>query len=398
MSLTKDDILALHSEIGTSPEPYDRYVRKGQFDEDCEKIFKKVWINVGRVEELPAKGGYIVCPMGEWKSSIIITKDKNGKFSAFHNVCTHRGNELIWDERGSERRYACKFHGWVFKDDGSLVGAPEAEMFFSLDKKKCGLKKVSLDIWNGFIFVHYESSPPQSLREFLEPVATTLDAFPFGKLSVAYEHKIKLGTPWRIARDSQLEGYHAKHLHRRSLPHMIDNKEAPNIHCVDAKLLGQHGMVGLVANKEAKLTPTQLLSAEFGSFTANRHDGVTTKKELPINLTKSNQWSFDLYFIYPNFHLIVLDDMVIAHNMRANADGESTWIARSYYPEATNGAEWFSREYAKVTLRDAWMEDMSTLERTYNGLCSGVLDAQHMQGQELLIRAAEFENEKMLAI
>ena len=46
----------------------------------------------------------------------------------------------------------------------------------------------------------------------------------------------------------------------------------------------------------------------------------------------------------------------------------------------------FSLEYSKILLRDAWLEDGSTLEATQIGLESGAITHQILQDQEVLIR------------
>jgi len=393
--VSEEDLMDMHASLNLGAVSYESYVDPGRFEIDKEKIFKKVWLNVGRVEEIPSPG-YIVRRMDEWDTSIIINRNKNGKFSAFHNICTHRGNELVWSSEGTNTTYVCKFHGWAFKDSGGLIGVPESRMFPDLDKKKCGLKPVTVDVWNGFVFVHFDPNPSEGLREYLGEVADRLDAYPFEDFSLGYRYELPLNSTWRILRDSQLEGYHAKQLHKNSLPDFLKNPENNNIHVVEAGRLGRHGVVGLIGNKLAKPTATQAILAGKASFVAGR-DTAFKNRNKALNPTKADNWSFDLYFVFPNFHVIVMDDMYLTHVMRANGPDNCTWEAVAAFPPATNGEEAFHREYAKCSIRDTWLEDGSTIERTYYGLKSGVLQEVHLQAQEFLIAHAEAECERMSA-
>ena len=81
----------------------------------------------------------------------------------FHNVCSHRGNTLVLDERGScPGSVYCHFHNWIYSDTGALIRVPDEENFHDLDKRKHGLTPVNTDIWEGFIFVNLAPEPARN--------------------------------------------------------------------------------------------------------------------------------------------------------------------------------------------------------------------------------------------
>ena len=49
-----------YRELGTDPVPVDSYVSESEWQLEKERIFRRVWLNVGRVEELPRPGDYLV--------------------------------------------------------------------------------------------------------------------------------------------------------------------------------------------------------------------------------------------------------------------------------------------------------------------------------------------------
>ena len=86
--------------LGTGPIPAGPYYRPEYFELEREAVFKRSWLQVGHVCELPEPGSFIVRPLEFANASILITHGMDGKLRAFHNVCTHRGTQLVAEESG----------------------------------------------------------------------------------------------------------------------------------------------------------------------------------------------------------------------------------------------------------------------------------------------------------
>ena len=98
-TVTKDHRWTLeHPELGTGPVPTYPYVSKEYFERERDKIFKRTWLNVGRVEEISEPGDYFVKEIALCNASILIVRGKDGVVRGFHNVCRHRATKLVWDE------------------------------------------------------------------------------------------------------------------------------------------------------------------------------------------------------------------------------------------------------------------------------------------------------------
>ena len=71
-----------------------------------DAIFRKTWLNVGRVEQLPRKGSYFTKELDAANTSVVLVRDMEDEVRAFHNMCRHRGNKLVWNDyprRGDQR-------------------------------------------------------------------------------------------------------------------------------------------------------------------------------------------------------------------------------------------------------------------------------------------------------
>ena len=74
------------------------------------------------------------------------------------------------------------------------------------------------DVWNGFIFINLDPQPRQNLREFLGPMITGLDDYPFGKLTERYDFVAHNNSNWKIFADAFQEYYHVPSLHPQQVP------------------------------------------------------------------------------------------------------------------------------------------------------------------------------------
>src|SRR5271170_5680928 len=81
-----------YPDLGTGPLPVKPYVDPAYFELEKAHIFKKFWLQVGRVEEIPAVGDFFVKDLAASDASIIVARDRSGAVRAFHNVCSHRLN------------------------------------------------------------------------------------------------------------------------------------------------------------------------------------------------------------------------------------------------------------------------------------------------------------------
>ena len=90
-----------YSHLGTGPIPVDPFVSQAQFELERERIFKKVWLHIGRVEQIPDEGDYFVKDLAVCNTSVIDVRGRDGSVKAFHNMCSHRGNKILWDEDGT---------------------------------------------------------------------------------------------------------------------------------------------------------------------------------------------------------------------------------------------------------------------------------------------------------
>ena len=206
-----DDSLAW---LGTAPIPAAPYHDPTWFDLEREAVFRRSWLQVGHVCELPDSGSFIRREIEALNVSLLIVRGRDGEIRAFHNVCTHRGTQLVEEESGRRGTFSCPYHRWSFGTDGALLAAPDFDRFF-VDKADCALPRVALDICGGLIFVHL-GTPDKGLRDDLGPYATMLDGFPAAQATTFSEYVYEIDANWKLTYDNFQENYHLRFIHPRS--------------------------------------------------------------------------------------------------------------------------------------------------------------------------------------
>lgn len=182
-----------YPELGTAPVDYSDSIDPAFFEAERNAIFKRTWLNVGRVERLPRTGSYFTkeLPSAGKGMSVVVVKTKDGSVKAFHNVCRHRGNKLVWNEfpneetNGTCRQFTCKYHAWRYSLDGDLTFVQQENEFFDFDKGDYGLVPVRCEVWEGFIFINLDQNA-QPLTDYLGPLGKSIEGYPFHEMTETY--------------------------------------------------------------------------------------------------------------------------------------------------------------------------------------------------------------------
>lgn len=373
-------------ELGTDAIPTERCLSPEYFALEREKIFKRVWLKVGRVEEIPNPRDYKVKRLEFANTSVILVRGEDGEIRTFHNICSHRGNKIVWGEdtyglRDTTRgkSFACHFHGWVYNLKGELVGVPQEELFFRFDKCQNGLPRIATDTWEGFIFINLEPTPTQSLKDFIGEHADRLNGFPFREMTAVYEYYTILNCNWKIAWDAFSEAYHVSTVHAGSFPGVFD---------AEVKQVGMYGIHHSGAAHQKPAPPTSPVAAlSYKLATASiAKPGFRSSLPRRINPDRDPEFVFDQSAIFPNFLVHVSEGLYFTHQFWPVSVDRTLWEGIQYFPPASNAGERFSQEFGQVLQRNAWLEDTGTMEATQLALSSGVKKFFHFQDGEVLLR------------
>jgi phenylpropionate dioxygenase-like ring-hydroxylating dioxygenase large terminal subunit len=173
---------------------------------EMERVLLPSWQIVCHVGSVPNPGDYVTFDLGA--ESVVVVRDREGTIRGYHNVCRHRGARLLDGSGNCPGPVTCPYHGWSYRQDGSLIGVPVRESFPGIDRAQFALKPVRTDVALGFVFVALRGDPP--------PVSKVWGALANELLPYRLEDMVPLGpittelweVDWKIAMDNYLESYH----------------------------------------------------------------------------------------------------------------------------------------------------------------------------------------------
>ncbi|MCX4091345.1 aromatic ring-hydroxylating oxygenase subunit alpha [Nocardia sp. alder85J] len=383
-----------YPELGTGPISLRDSVSPEFYELEREAIFRRTWLNVARVEELPRTGSYLTRELEVVGTSIIVVRDGAGQIRAFHNLCRHRGNKLVWNDfpdretRGVCRQFTCKYHGWRYGLDGALTFVQQEGEFFDIDKDGHGLAPVHCDVWNGFVFVNFAAEPPQGLREFLGPMITGLDGYPFDRLTERYEFVAHNNSNWKIFADAFQEYYHVPGLHPQQVPPAVRNPDA-GFECAHFQLDGPHRVVSTAGARRWDLPPEYMYPIERLTRSGLIGPWETPDLgELPagVNPGGIQPWGISNFQIFPNLEILVYGGWYLLYRYWPTSHNTHRFEAYAGFHPARTVRERIEHEIAAVVLKDFALQDAGMLGGTQVALETGVVDDFPLSDQEILVR------------
>ena len=388
-----------YPEIETGEMSIEPYVSEEFFEREREKIFKKMWLYVGRAERIPNAGDYFVQVIEAVRTnkdatypSFIICRDNNGEIRAFYNTCMHRGTTVCWENHEcweSKRRkyFSCRFHGWVYNLDGSLKSVPDENQFFDLDKSKRGLKSVNCAVWKDFIFINVDPEPRQKLEEQIKPHADLLKDFPFEKMHKRGIWTAEVNVNWKVALDAFQEGYHVNTVHAATLPEAFNGPLNPNCRPTSIRLHEQgNRSVTFMVSPDFEPPEVEKWVRQRGSSWYAAGGGETLNQFPGVNPDGDPFFAFDCHGFFPNMLVDPFIGGFYGHEFWPINVNKTRWIGSINFMEAEKPSDLISHEHGKTLLRDAFREDTVTLDATQIGLESGAIDTTIMCDGEMAPR------------
>lgn len=92
--------------------PNALYTRPEALELERQRIFFAGWHCVAVGAQVPEPGD--VLPATVAGAPVIVARDRDRKLRAFHNVCRHRGMQLIAAPKSRLRVFVCPYHGWSY--------------------------------------------------------------------------------------------------------------------------------------------------------------------------------------------------------------------------------------------------------------------------------------------
>ena len=195
----------ISTDIYTSAEAYEKFK---------EQIFACSWQFIGNTDLVKEKGTChpFILLEGYLNEPLLLTKAEDEKIHCLSNVCTHRGNLLIY-EPCKTKNLRCKYHGRLFNLDGKFKSMPEFKEVENFPTEDDNLQQLPLFRWSKLLFttLNKKYEPEVFFKDMMKRVAfLPLHEFNF-RPDLSKEYFVNAN--WALYCENYLEGFHIPFVH-----------------------------------------------------------------------------------------------------------------------------------------------------------------------------------------
>ena len=237
------------------PRPF--YGHETVYRADLEHIWRKGWLFAGHACEIRNPGDWLT--LQAETDSLIVIRGEDGAVRALHNVCRHRGSQIVAPGRGSTKRLVCPYHQWTYDTKGALTFC---RGMHELDKAQFSLKKVQCEVVEGLIFISLAENPAPfaAARELMAPY---LKPQGLERAKVAKQVDYEIHANWKLVWENNRECFHCNINHPQYIQANWDHYNAD-----DTTPEIRESIARAVARSEAKW-------ADAGLAVSHRETGMT---------------------------------------------------------------------------------------------------------------------------
>ena len=206
--------------------PGKRYTDPRFAELERTRLWKRSWLLAGHMDDVPKPGCF-----KQWDAAgepLVLVHARTGRVNAFYNSCRHRGAPVVTEDSGRRARLTCRYHGWVYDDEGALVSIRDREDFADDFDFGCrSLKQVRCERFGKLIFVNFDADAP-SLADWLGPIADEWAEFRFDETRQLDHYVWDLDCNWKIAMEANMEVYHVPNIHPLTVAVGLDHRRNVN--------------------------------------------------------------------------------------------------------------------------------------------------------------------------
>ncbi len=394
-------------DLGYDIIPKERYTSREFMQLEWERLWTKVWLMGAWIGDLQNPGDYVVTEIGN--ESIVITRGEDDAYHAFYNVCSHRGNQVAYGERGNTRTFRCSYHLWEYSLKGELINVPDIETFpQGVPCDKLSIVKLPCSAWGAWVW--FSLNPEvEPLEEYLGMIPQHLDPYHFEKMALVNDVTVEWDVNWKASVDAFNETYHVAGTHPQ-LMWMLEDMDV-QIDCYDRhnRYLIPFGCVsthiedgGIIA--DALKTFMEGYGLDPATFQGT---GLDVRRGIQRHLRQNGEkMGYDFselnddqltddyhYMIFPNITFNTHCNSVMVFRQRPHpADPNKMFYDVQNYSTVPNGEPWPERpphrqwKHGEETLGEVLDQDASNLPRVQKGMNSAGYRGLWISNQELRIR------------
>ena len=301
----------------TEPEahiPVESYLSETVRDAEVERLFRPLPLIAAHASEL-APGQ--VLAHDDYGIPLLLTRDADGRFRAFLNVCRHRGMRLVATTAQAEPRASVvsPYHGWAYKLDGALRHRLHAEAFDACSAGDTNLVALPAEERHGLLWVVPTPGATIDVAAWLTGLDGELPFFGVDRLIHFRTIRAEYPANWKLIVDAFLEAYHIRVLHKETIyPFFADGLTAGD-------RFGRH-IQSLVGRRAAEAWAREDASPQ------------------PLDMPGLCELVTPSHVIFPNTITIFHPDYLSLVTLYPVAAGRLRWTHRMLIPAERSTPDW----------------------------------------------------------
>lgn len=297
----------------------ERFTNEAVLKAELARVFGRSWLYACPERDVANPGD--AYPFNVGPDPLVVVRGDDGVVRAFHNVCRHRGRQLITRPRNVKSFY-CWFHGFDWHLDGTVRDIPDKACFAHYtNEEDLALPPLQCTVWQGLVWVNMDPSAPP-LLDFLGPLVEQLSAYKLEEYRLAEDLLVEWECNWKIGADAFQEGYHGPVTHPQLQFFLEDGDDMP-MHLYDLHSRGLYQIgapcTRLPAEDRVKAHPMLKQMAAGVGVDADQYEGrldemrlamqkgrrrVLTEAGCDVSALTDEQMTDDFhYFVFPNITL-----------------------------------------------------------------------------------------------
>ena len=198
--------------------PRDSYFDDEWLARERRTLFDRCWVWAGLEADVAAPGDFLTTRILD--QQLFVLRDDAGALRAFHNVCRHRGCEVVEGKGNVGKAIRCPYHRWTYAMSGALRTVPNEDACFgSVERERLSLHAAAVGVHGGMVYVNPHPEPPEPFEEWIAGLDE--HAWPHdlgaGDLKFAGEVTYEMRCNWKVFYENAVDGYHLGYLHDRTL-------------------------------------------------------------------------------------------------------------------------------------------------------------------------------------
>lgn len=201
--------------------PVGHYFGEASLVLERRAVFARSWQLVAHAAQLAEPGDHVVDEVAG--TPVLVLRGKDGVLRAFPNVCRHRAGPLALCSGKGLHSLRCRYHGWLYSQDGRLIGAPEMQDAKDFRLEDFRLPALPVREWQGLVFVALAQDAP-GFDDVFGGIVERIRPIDIGAMRFARRDVFDVACNWKVYVDNFLEGYHVPTVHP-ALSKVIDYRE-----------------------------------------------------------------------------------------------------------------------------------------------------------------------------